>query len=57
MGAPGRVHLLTGLMESVCERGNLWPAYERVVGNKALLASLVSTDWVQSPPSAVVVAD
>jgi hypothetical protein len=57
MGAPGRVHLLNGLMESVCERGNLWPAYELVVGNKALLASLVSTDWVQSPPSAVVVAD
>ena len=23
-----------GLMEAVCERGNLWSAYERVVGNK-----------------------
>ena len=25
---------LGGLMEAVCERGNLWPAYERVLKNK-----------------------
>jgi RNA-directed DNA polymerase len=48
---------MSGLMEVVCERGNLWLAYERVIRNKERPASMASGARVQGSPAATLADD